>query len=215
MDEPSHEHRILLSSLDPASPTAGSLIEIMRVGERQQIGTAMVRAIGEPLLVLDGRRFPGGVDDLTLRWWDDDDNAWEARASVERRDLAGDEVSVRILEGWRASILRRAARIEIDRAPVDLITIGGDGREVRRQRVNCLDLSTTGCRVGGSGAQPARGDLFLVTAETDALTVRIDAHVVHVVPAAFGGWLGGLEFLPHTPDERAMLVAWRDSATRR
>ena len=215
MDEPTHEHRILLSSLDPASPTAGSLIEIMRVGERQQIGTAMVRAIGEPLLVLDGRRFPDGVDDLTLRWWDDDDNAWEARASVERRDPAGDEVAVRVLEAWRASILRRAARVEIDRAPVDLVTIGGDGREVRRQRVNCLDLSTTGCRVGGSGAQPARGDLFLVTAETVSLTVRVDAHVVHVVPAAFGGWQGGLEFLPHTPDERAMLVAWRDSATRR
>jgi hypothetical protein len=204
-----------LSSLDPASPTAGSLIEIMRAGERQQIGTAMVRAIGEPLLVLDGRRFPSGAVDLTLRWWDDDDNAWEARASVERWDPAGDEVAVRLLGGWQPSILRRAVRVEIDRAPVDLITIGGDGREVRRQRVTCLDLSTTGCRVGGSGAQPARGDLFLVAAETDTLAVRVDAHVVHVVPAAFGGWQGGLEFLPHTPDERAMLVAWRDDATRR
>jgi hypothetical protein len=201
-----------MSSFDPASPTAGSLIEIMRVGERQQIGTAMVRAVGEPLLVLDGRRFPSGVDDLTLRWWDDDDNAWEVRASVERWDQAGEEVTLRILEGWQPSVLRRAARLEIDRAPVDLITIGGDGREVRRQRVICLDLSTTGCRVGGSGAQPARGDVFLVAAETTMVAVRIDAHVVHIVPVAFGGWQAGLEFLPHTPDERAMLVAWRDSA---
>jgi hypothetical protein len=202
-----------MSSLDPVSPTAGSLIEIMRAGERQQIGTAMVRAVGEPLLVLDGRRFPSGVDDLTLRWWDDDDNAWEVRASVERWDQAGDEVTLRILEGWQPSVLRRAARVEIDRAPVDLITIGGDGREVRRQRVNCLDLSTTGCRIGGSGAQPARGDVFLVAAETAMVAVRIDAHVVHIVPVAFGGWQAGLEFLPHTPEERAMLLAWRDSAT--
>jgi hypothetical protein len=201
-----------MSSLDPVSPTPGSLIEILRVGDRQQIGTAMVRAVGEPLLVLDGRRFPSGVDDLTLRWWDDDDNAWEVRASVERWDQAGDEVTLRILDDWRLSVLRAAARVEIDRAPVDLITIGGDGREVRRQRVTCLDLSTTGCRVGGSGAQPARGDVFLVAAETAMVAVRIDAHVVHVVPVAFGGWQAGLEFLPHTPDERGMLVAWRDSA---
>jgi hypothetical protein len=202
-----------LSSFDHASPTAGSLIEIMRVGERQQIGTAMARAISEPFLVLDGRRFPSGVDDLTLRWWDDDDNAWEAGASVERRDPAGDEVTLRILTSWQPSILRRAARVEIDRAPVDLITIGGDGREVRRQRVNCLDLSTTGCRVGGSGAPPVTGDLFVVVAESSTLAVRIDARVIHIVPAAFGGWQAGLEFLPHTPDERAMLVEWRDSAT--
>lgn len=185
----------------------------MRAGERQQIGTAMARAISEPFLVLDGRRFPSGVDDLTLRWWDDDDNAWEAGASVERRDPAGDEVTLRILTSWQPSILRRAARVEIDRAPVDLITIGGDGREVRRQRVNCLDLSTTGCRVGGSGAPPVTGDLFLVAAESSTLAVRIDARVIHIVPAAFGGWQAGLEFLPHTPDERAMLVEWRDSAT--
>ena len=211
MNEPRPEDHTE-SSVDPASPTAGSLIELMRVGEREQIGTAMVRAVGEPLLVLDGRRFPSGVDALTLRWWDDDDNAWEAGAAVERWDPAGDEVTLRLLEDWRPSILRRAARLEIDRAPVDLITIGGDGREVRRQRVTCMDLSTTGCRVGGSGAPPSRGDVFLVAAETPLLAVRIDAHVVHIVPGAFGGWLAGLEFLPHTPDERAMLVAWRDSA---
>jgi hypothetical protein len=204
-----------LSSFDPASPTAGSLIEIMPRGERQQIGTAVVRASGEPLLVVDGRRFPAQVGDLTLRWWDEDDNAWEARASVEHWAPAGDEVALRILEAWQPSVLRSAARVELDRAPIDLITIGGDGREVRRQRVNCLDLSTTGCRVGGSGAQPARGDLFLVAAETSLRDVRIDAQVVHIVAAAFGGWQAGLAFLPHTPDERAMLLAWRDDATRR
>ncbi len=184
----------------------------MRVGQRQQIGTAMVRAVDEALLVLDGRRFPPGVDDLTLRWWDDDDNAWEVAASVERRDPPDGDVTIRILNDWRPAVLRRAARLEIDRAPVDLITIGGDGREVRRQRVNCLDLSTTGCRVAGSGAQPARGDVFLLAADTPFLTIRIDAHIVHVVPVAFGGWQAGLEFLPHTPVERAMLVTWRDTA---
>jgi hypothetical protein len=183
----------------------------MRVGGRQQIGTAVLRTIVEPLLVLDGRRFPREADDCTLRWWDDDDNAWEAVASVERRDPAADEVTLRV-ERWHPSILRSAARVETDRAPVELITVGGDGREVRRHRVNCLDLSTTGCRVAGSGAQPARGDHFLVTAETSAVAVQIDAHVIDIVPAAFGGWQAGLEFLPHTADERAMLLAWRDSA---
>ena len=201
-----------MSAPEAESPPPGSLIELMRAGERQQVGTAMVRAVEEALLVLDGRRFPAGIRDLTLRWWDDDDNAWEVAAAVERWDPPDGDVTVRVLDAWRPAILRRAARLEIDRAPIDLITIGGDGREVRRQRVNCLDLSTTGCRVAGSGAQPARGDVFLLAAETVMLAVRIDAHVVHTMPGAFGGWQAGLEFLPHTPDERAMLVAWRDSS---
>jgi PilZ domain len=202
-----------VSSLVPESPQVGSLIELMRVGERQQLGTAMVRAVDGPLLVLGSNRLPDLAGSLTLRWWDDNDEAWEVVASLERSDPSGGELTLRIVDAWQPAVLRRAARVEIDRAPVDLITIGGDGREVRRVRVTCLDLSTTGCRVTGSGPQPARGDVYHLAAETPTFAVRIDAQVVHVAPGSFGGWHAGIEFLPHSADERAMLVAWRDSAS--
>jgi PilZ domain len=201
-----------VSSLVPESPEVGSLIELMRAGERQQLGTAMVRAVDGPLLVLGSNRLPDLAGSLTLRWWDDDDEAWEVTASLERSDPSGGELTLRIVDAWKPAVLRRAARVEIDRAPVDLITIGGDGREVRRVTVSCLDLSTTGCRVAGAGSQPSRGDVFVVTAATRDVVVRIDAQVVHVAPISFGGWQVGLEFLPHTANERALLVAWRDSA---
>jgi hypothetical protein len=79
--------------------------------------------------------------------------------------------------------------------------------------VTCLDLSTTGCRVAGTGEPPSDGDILQVTASGSELAVCVDARIVHVVSKAFGGWQAGVEFLPHTAADRSALVAWRDSAT--
>jgi hypothetical protein len=49
---------------------------------------------------------------------------------------------------------------------------------------------------------------------TPKLTACVDARVVRVSAAAFGGWHAGLEFLPPTAVDRATLVAWRDSSLR-
>jgi PilZ domain len=185
----------------------------MRAGERQPFGSVSVCGLDEPCLVVDGDPVPIDTDLLTLRWWDDGDTPWEVRASVDPPGSTDGRTTLRIIDDWRPAILRRAARVALDRVPVDLVTIGGDGREVRRVRVICLDLSTTGCRVAGAGPSPSDGDVFQLVATASVTSIRVDARVVHVAAVAFGGWHAGVEFLPHTPDERAMLVAWRDSVT--
>ena len=199
---PSHD-RILLP--------IGGQVELLRLGEREPFATATVGGADGALVVLEGGRLSGLADRLTLRWWDDDDEAWEAAASVESSDPSGARLAV--VSDWERAMLRRAARVNIERSPVDLVTIGGDGREVRRLRVTCLDLSTTGCRVAGTGGPPSDGDIVQVAASGSDTPVCVDARIVHVVPKAFGGWQAGVEFLPHTAADRAALVAWRDSAT--
>jgi hypothetical protein len=198
-------------SLERIPLPIGGSIELLRLGERQPFATATVRKVDGPLVVLDGGRLPGPGDRVTLRWWDEDDEAWEASASVQSSDASSARLAV--ASDWRLAVMRRAARVGIERSPIDLVTIGGDGREVRRLRVTCLDLSTTGCRVAGTGGPPSDGDIVQVTTSGSALTVSVDARIVHVVAKAFGGWQAGVEFLPHTAADRAALVAWRDSAT--
>ena len=184
----------------------------MRIGERMPLATADVCGVNGVGLVLGGCRVKIEAELLTLRWWDDGDAAWEARASVEQFDSTSGRLTLTVIEGWRPAVLRRAARVESDRVPVELLTLGGDGRVIRRVQVLCLDLSTIGCRVAGTGPEPARGDLVQVAGGTSALTVCVDARVVRCESVAFGGWHAGLEFLPHTAADRASLVAWRDSA---
>ena len=202
-----------MSPLEAEGPPIGDVIELMRAGERQPAGTARVAAANGSLLRLEGCPAELASGSLMLRWWDDTDVAWELGASIERWDPDTGELTMEVVGPWRRAVLRRAARLSLDRAPVDLVIHGGDGREVRRIRVVCLDLSTTGCRVAGSGNMPADGDVVRVDASTSAVAVRVDARVVHVVSAAFGSWHAGLEFLPHTDAQRADLVVWRDSST--
>jgi hypothetical protein len=201
-----------MTSLDPQTPPIGSAVELMRIGERQPIAQADVCGVNGLSLVLCQCRVAIDTDLLTLRWWDDSDVAWEARASVERWDATSGRLTLVMGESWRPAVLRRAARVESDRVPVELLTLGGDGRVIRRLRVLCLDLSAMGCRVAGTGPELARGDLVQVAGGTSALTVCVDARVVRCASVAFGGWHAGLEFLPHTDDDRASLLAWRDSA---
>lgn len=184
----------------------------MPIGERTPLGTADVCGVHGLGLALGGCRVMVEAELLTIRWWDDGDAAWEARVSVDQFDSTSGSLTVTMLEDWRPAVLRRAARIESDRMPVELLTLGGDGRVIRRQRVLCLDLSAMGCRVAGTGATLASGDLVQVAGGTSALSVCVDARIVRCEPVAFGGWHAGLEFLPHTPAERASLVTWRDSA---
>jgi hypothetical protein len=201
-----------MTSLDPPSPPIGSAVELMRIGERQPIAQADVWGANGLSLVLCECRVAIEDDLLTLRWWDDSDVAWEARASVEQWDASNGRLTLILVERWEPAVLRRAARVDSGRVPVELLTLGGDGRVIRRQRVLCLDLSAMGCRVAGTGPELVRGDLVQVAGGTSALTVCVDARVVRCAPVAFGGWQAGLEFLPHTADDRASLVAWRDSA---
>jgi hypothetical protein len=201
-----------MTSLDPQTPPIGSAIELMRIGERQPIAQADVCGVDGLSLVLCQCRVAIEEDLLTLRWWDDSDVAWEARAAVERWDATSGRLTLVMGESWRPAVLRRAARVESGRVPVELLTLGGDGRVIRRLRVLCLDLSAMGCRVAGTGPELASGDLVQVAGGTSALTVCVDARVVRCASVAFGGWHAGLEFLPHTDDDRASLVAWRDSA---
>jgi PilZ domain len=199
----------LTPSRDRIPLPIGGHVELLRLGEREPFATATVGGVDGQLVVLEGGRLSGLADRVTLRWWDDDE-AWEASASVESTNPSGARLEV--LSDWRVAVLRRAARVEIERSPVDLVTLGGDGREVRRLRVTCLDLSTTGCRVAGTGEPPSDGDILQVTASGSELAVCVDARIVHVVSKAFGGWQAGVEFLPHTAADRSALVAWRDSA---
>jgi hypothetical protein len=201
-----------MTFLDPQTPPIGSAIELMRTGERQPIAQADVCSVNGLSLVLCQCRVAIEEGLLTLRWWDDSDVAWEARAAVERWDATSGRLTLVMGESWRPAVLRRAARVESDRVPVELLTLGGDGRVIRRLRVLCLDLSAMGCRVAGTGPELASGDLVQVAGGTSALTVCVDARVVRCASVAFGGWHAGLEFLPHTDDDRASLVAWRDSA---
>jgi hypothetical protein len=189
----------------------GGQVELLRPDDRQPFATATVGGVDGALIVLEGGRLSGLAGRLTIRWWDEDDEAWEASARVESSDPSGARLAV--VSDWRLAVLRRAARVEIERSPIDLVTIGGDGREVRRLRVTCLDLSTTGCRVAGTGEPPSDGDIVQVAASGSGSPVSVDARIVHVVPKAFGGWQAGVEFLPHTAADRSALVAWRDSAT--
>jgi hypothetical protein len=201
-----------MTALDPHSPPIGSAVELMRIGERQPIAQADVCGVNGLSLVLCECRVAIEEDVLTLRWWDDSDVAWEARASVERWDATSGRLRLVMGESWRPAVLRRTARVESGRVHIELLTLGGDGRVIRRVPVLCLDLSAMGCRVAGTGPELARGDLVQVAGGTSALTVRVDARVVRCASVAFGGWHAGLEFLPHTAADRALLVAWRDSA---
>jgi hypothetical protein len=200
-----------MTSVDPQSPPVGSAVELMRIGERTPMATADVSDASGLRLVLGGCRIAIEAELLTLRWWDDSDAAWEARASVEESDSTSGRLTVAIVDGWRPAVLREAARVQSGRMPIELLTLGGDGRVIRRVWVLCLDLSPLGCRVAGTGSELARGDLVQVAAGTSALAICVDARVVRCVPVAFGGWNAGLEFLPRTAADRASLVAWRDS----
>jgi PilZ domain len=198
-----------VTSVEPQSPTVGSAIELMRFGERTPVASAEVSGVSGLRLVLGGCRVAIGGE-LTLRWWDDNDVAWEARASVEESESTSG-LTVAIVEGWRPAVLREAARVASGRLPVELLTLGGDGRVIRRVRVICLDLSPLGCRVAGTGPEVTGDDVIQVAAETSARAICVDARVVRCTPVAFGGWHAGLEFLPRTDADRASLAAWRDS----
>jgi hypothetical protein len=181
----------------------------MRAGERTPIAMATVSDASGPRLVLDGCRITLDAEQLTLRWWDDDDVAWEARASVEAFEAASGRLTVTVVGGWAPAVLRQAARVDSGRTPVELLTLGGDGRVIRSVRALCLDLSPLGCRVAGTGPELTRGDDLQVAVAT--LAICVDARVVRCAPVAFGGWQAGLEFLPRTAAERDSLIGWRDS----
>jgi PilZ domain len=200
-----------MSSVDPRSPPIGTEVELMRVGERTPIAMADVSGVNGRDLVLDGCRVVIDAELLTVRWWDDADAAWEARGSVEQSDPTSGRLTTTMVEDWQPAILRRAARVESGRVSVELLTLGGDGRVIRRLQVLCLDVSTLGCRVTGTGTRPNPGDLLQVESQSSTLTFCVDARVVRCAPVAFGGWQAGLEFLPHSASDRAALVAWRDS----
>lgn len=183
----------------------------MRAGERTPIATANVSEAGGSRLVLDGCRIPPDAEQLTLRWWDDNDVAWEARVSVEGVDATSGRLTVAVVGGWGPAVLRQAARVDTGRTPVELLTVGGDGRVIRRVRALCLDLSPLGCRIAGTGPELTAGDDLQVAVRTPALDICVDARVVRCSAVAFGGWQAGLEFLPRTAAERNALIAWRDS----
>jgi hypothetical protein len=204
-----------MTSVDPQTPPVGSAAELMRAGERTPIATAIVSEASGPRLVLDGCRIALDAEQLTLRWWDDDDVAWEARASVEAFEATSGRLTVSVVGGWDSAVLRQAARVDSGRIPVELRTLGGDGRVIRRVRAICLDLSPLGCRVAGTGPDLTRGDDLQVAVATSLLDslleICVDARVVRCAPVAFGGWQAGLEFLPRTAADRDALIAWRDS----
>jgi hypothetical protein len=200
-----------MTSVDPQTPPVGSAAELMRAGERTPIATAIVSDASGPRLVLDGCRVAPDAEQLTLRWWDDDDVAWEARASVEAFEATSGRLTVSVVGGWDPAVLRQAARVDSGRTPVELLTLGGDGRVIRSVRALCLDLSPLGCRVAGTGAELTRGDDLQVAVVTSAFEICVDARVVRCAPVAFGGWQAGLGFLPRTAAERDLLIAWRDS----
>jgi hypothetical protein len=182
----------LTKSLDGISLPLGDLVELLRLGERQPFATATVRGVDGPSVVLDGVRLSDLADRITLRWWDEDDAAWEVSARVESSDPSSPRLVLTVVGDWRLAVLRRAARLDIEPSPIELVTLGGDGRVIRRVRVTCLDLSTTGCRVAGTGRPPGDGDVLQVSATVSGRTLCVDARIVHVVSKAFGGWQAGV-----------------------
>jgi hypothetical protein len=199
-----------MTSTNPKSPPAGSVIELMRTGQRTPIATASVSRTAGATLVVDAP--PAfDVEGLTLRWWDANDEAWETFATVGHVESSPTELLLDAAEPWRRAVLRRAERVETDRVPIELIMLGTDGHVTRRLRVSCLDLSALGCRIAGAGRPPSGADPLQVEADRPGIVACIDARVVHATPHAFGGWLAGIEFLPQDTADRAALIAWRDT----
>jgi hypothetical protein len=188
---------------DPLVP--GSRIELIRPGSREPFATAELVTERDGHLRLEDCRPTVADGAITLRYWDERDDAWVADAAVT--SSAG-HVTATLLGRWTPAVLRRSARILAGRTIVDLLTLGGDGAVIRRVRGYCLDISSTGCRIAGTGGPPEVGDLILIT--SSALPQALDARIVRSIVAAFGSWEAGVAFLPHDASDIAAIVSWRD-----
>jgi hypothetical protein len=199
-----------MTSMNPKSPPAGTVIELMRTGQRAPIARSTVSRAERATLVLDS---PPLFDSerLTLRWWDANDEAWETVAIVSHVEAPPTTLTLEATEPWRRAALRRAERVDTDRVPIRFVVLGTDGHVLRRLRVNCLDLSALGCRIAGAGTPPSGADPIQLEADRIGIVACVDARVVHTAPHPFGGWLAGIEFLPQDAADRAALIAWRDT----
>jgi hypothetical protein len=186
-------------------PREGSEIELIRPGGREAFATTLVvEALGDRLrLEAPGIRPDDGP--LTLRFWDDEYDAWDAETSVSS---SSDHLVATLLGGWQPAVLRRSARTPTRRVDVDLLTLGGDGAVIRRVRTYCVDVSSNGCRVAGTGSPPHAGDVIQISSA--GLSGRLDARIVRCGVAAFGSWEAGIEFLSHDTSESAAILRWRD-----
>jgi PilZ domain len=107
--------------------------------------------------------------------------------------------------------MRESVRFRTQRVPVACEVQAGS--LVPRTRIDlvCLDGSSTGLRAGGVGRALGIGDVVRLELGDQSEPHWIVARVVRVVQLSFGRWEAGFQFMPKTTEERAWLIAWRDS----
>lgn len=166
---------------------------------------------GAPVAVrAQDRPIPDGAR-LVVRWLDGQGVAWQNQAESRRR--VGDPQSAELVLGetWEQVQMRESVRFRTQRVPV--VCEVQAGSLVPRTRIDlvCLDGSSTGLRAGGVGRALGIGDVVRLELGDQSEPHWIVARVVRVVQLSFGRWEAGFQFMPKTTEERAWLIAWRDS----
>ena len=156
----------------------------------------------------------GVADRYGLRRVDADGRAWYAECSG--RTIGGPRlIGVTAPNGWVPVESRRAARFAADRLPVVAESLVADGP---RRELVVLDLSASGCLLTGAGTASLQpGTKVRLSFDTGSYVERRWIHgvIVRGARGSFGRFDLGLRFEPATDAERAMALAWRDSAASR
>jgi hypothetical protein len=166
---------------------------------------------GAPVTVRAQDRAIPDAAQLVVRWLDGEGIAWQNQAESRRR--AGDPQAAELVlgEGWQQVQMRESVRFRTQRVPVACEVQAGS--LVPRTRIDlvCLDGSSTGLRAGGVGRVVEVGDVVRLELGDESDPHWVVARVVRVVQLSFGRWEAGFQFMPKTTEERAWLIAWRDS----
>jgi hypothetical protein len=166
---------------------------------------------GAPVTVRAQDRAIPDAARLVVRWLDGEGVAWQNQA--ESRRLVGDPQAAELVLGetWEQVQMRESVRFRTQRVPVVGEVQAGSLAPRTRVDLVCLDGSSTGLRAGGVGRPLGVGDVVRLGLGDDEEPHWIVARVVRVVQLSFGRWEAGFQFMPKTTEERAWLIAWRDS----
>ena len=149
---------------------------------------------------------------IGLRRLDEDGGAWYAESMCRPGDRE-DTVVAGLPDSWEMDAARRSARVSTGRVPLICETFPPNA--VRRDIV-AVDISATGLGATGSGMPLPIGTGVRVTMDMSSRYPRwLHAVVVWSAPRRNGAFDLGLRFQPESDDERALVLAWRDSSVRR
>jgi hypothetical protein len=148
---------------------------------------------------------------LVVRWLDGEGVAWQNQAQSRRVPGDPHAADLDLGETWEQVQMRESVRFRTQRVPVSCEVQAGSLVPHTRVDLVCLDGSSTGLRAGGVGRALAPGDVVRLGLGDQSELHWVVARVVRVVELSFGRWEAGFQFMPKTTEERAWLIAWRDS----